>query len=193
MAEVYQACVHPLTRMVRVALFRGRGFGVMNRTVELENVVVETFARAFEPRARMAYDGIRPYEQFLLGIARNHLLELSRQRELATGLEPGGEDAMPLHAEDEPDAHQKLEDAEVEALLEAFQAELSPEDLRLYQLRFEEGLGQEAAAAKLAATRIQVRRRELALKKRLLSFFQNRGYLGHLEMRGWGFFNRKGA
>ena len=59
--------------------------------MELENAIVEVFTRAFEPRARQVYDGQRPYESFLMGIARNYLLELMRNREHPAGLEVSAE------------------------------------------------------------------------------------------------------
>ena len=37
---------------------------------ELQDVLQETFCRAFHPRARVSYDGIHPYAPFLLTIAR---------------------------------------------------------------------------------------------------------------------------
>ena len=163
----------------------------MRGALELENTVLETFARAFEPRTRMAYDGVRPYGHFLVGIARNVLLEQSRQREVAVGLEPF-EEAGEVAEEGEGLA-QTLEDREVEALLASFKEELSEEERQLFELRFgEEELAQESAAERLGLTRIQVRRRELGLKTRLLEFLQARGYLEGMEVKGWSFFKRRG-
>ena len=191
MSRVYQEHAEPLAKMLRAMAWRGRGFGQVRGALELENTVLETFARAFEPRTRAAYDGVRPYGSFLVGIARNVLLEQSRQREVAVGLEPFEE--VGEVPEEGTGMAQVLEDREVEGLLEGFKGELSEEERRLFELRFgEDGVAQEGAAEQLGLTRIQVRRRELGLKTRLLEYLQARGYLEGMEVKGWGFFKRRG-
>src|SRR5574341_691980 len=37
---------------------------------ELEDILQEVFSRAFSERARLAWDGLTPYESYLAGIAR---------------------------------------------------------------------------------------------------------------------------
>lgn len=154
--------------------------------MELENAIVEVFSRAFEPRARRVYDGQRPYETFLMGIARNYLLELSRQREDAAGLSPEEAVAQAL-ADDRPRADEALEDGEVAALLQAFRAELTEDETQLFELRYVEALPQETAAARLGLSRIQLRRREHKLRVRLLGYLQQHGYLATLATSGWSF------
>ncbi|WP_281256670.1 RNA polymerase sigma factor [Melittangium boletus] len=172
--------------------WRTRGGGPFRGALEVENAVLETFARAFEPRTRLAYDGLRPYQHFLMGIARNVLLEQARQREVAVGLEPF-EEVGEMAAEEAAGSAGVLEDQEVEGLLASFKDGLSPEERRLFEMRFgEEGVAQESAAERLGMTRIQVRRRELGLKTRLLEFLQSRGYLEGIEVKGWSFLKRRG-
>ncbi|QRN96556.1 sigma-70 family RNA polymerase sigma factor [Archangium violaceum] len=189
LGRVYRAHVEALARGLRAMAWRG--VGQVRGSLELENTVLETFARAFEPRTRAAYDGVRPYGHFLAGIARNVLLEQSRQREVAVGLEPFEEKGeVPEEGEG---LAQALEDREVEALLASFKEGLTEEERRLFELRFgDEELAQEGAAERLGLTRIQVRRRELGLKTRLLEFLQARGYLEGMEVKGWSFFKRRG-
>ncbi|WP_240359255.1 sigma-70 family RNA polymerase sigma factor [Pyxidicoccus trucidator] len=174
--------------MLRAAAWRGGVFSHLKGAMELENLLLETFARAFEPRTRAAYDGTRPYGHFLMGIARNVLLEEMRNREVAVGLEPFGGEVE----EEGGGLTQTLEDREVEALVAGFKEGLSTEERRLFELRFGEGLPQETAASRMGLTRIQVRRREHGIKTRLLGFLQARGYLEGLETRGWSFFRRRG-
>src|SRR4051812_5255985 len=171
LGEVFRQYAPALTRALKGAAWSQRSFAVLQSTVELENAVLEVFARAFEPRAREVYDGLRPYEQFLFGIARNYLLELARGRAQSQKLEGAMEQiqAMDLEAFDRP-VEQSLEDRELEVILDAFRRELSDEDRRLFQLRFADGMAQEDAAASMGLTRIQLRRREFALKKRLLAY-----------------------
>lgn len=192
LGEVFQRYAPSLTRALKGAAWSQRSFAVLQSTVELENAVLEVFSRAFEPRAREVYDGLRPYEQFLFGIARNYLLEMARARAQSQKLEGAIEQiqAMDLEAFDRP-LEQALEDRELEVLLDAFRRELSQEDLRIYQLRFQDGMAQEDAAAAMNLTRIQLRRREFALKKRLLAYLKGRGYLMDLTISGWSFEVRK--
>jgi RNA polymerase sigma factor (sigma-70 family) len=187
MAEVYRTHVGSLTRILRAAAFRGAPvFARLRNPCELDNVLLEVFARAFEPRARQAYDGLRGFELFLMGIARNVLLEQLRMREDAVGLELGTlvDSAVPDEA---TDVQVLLEDRELAALLEAFKRELVGEELQLFELRYVEQLGQEAAASRLGQTRIQLRRREQKLRLRLLEFLKRRGYLENRSASGWSF------
>lgn len=187
--EVFRSHSVVLVRRLRAAAWRGKGFDRLRSELELENTVLEVFARAFEPRARGVYDGIRPFEHFLMGIARNVLLEEARNREQPSGgaqeLERQVEAA--LSGEPPPDVEQQLVDGELEALLAQFRSGLAEEEARIYELRFVDELAQEDAAEKLRLSRIQLRRRELALKKRLLEFLKARGYLRDLHSSGWGF------
>ncbi|KFE60564.1 RNA polymerase sigma factor [Hyalangium minutum] len=197
LGEVYRAHAEPLARALRSIAFRGRGFAHLQGALEVENTVLETFARAFEPRTRLAYDGVRPYAQFLMGIARNVVLEQSRTREVVAGLGPQDEGStvdweLGAASSGGESLEQQLEDQEMEALLASFKEGLSPEERQLFELRFTEGLAQESAAERVGLTRIQVRRREKGLKQRLLDFLQSRGYLQNIQAKGWGFLKGRG-
>lgn len=189
LAEVFRQHSGLLTRRLRAAAWHGRGFERLRSELELENAVLEVFARAFEPRARTVYDGVRPFEHFLVGIARNFLMEESRIREQAAGINEELEQTVERAlSQDLPaDVEQQLVDRELEGFLAEFTAGLPPEEARLFELRFTQELAQEDAATRLGLSRIQLRRRELALKKRLLEFLKTRGYLSDLESTGWSF------
>lgn len=181
---VYREYAPVLARMLRASAV-SVSHGMLRSSFEIENVVEEAFARAFEPQRRLAYDGLRPYEAYLWGIARNCAREIVRRREDPAGLElpepaPGSESA--------PDA--LAEDHEVAGLMAQFEASLDPPLHDLYRERFDAGLSQREAARALRLSRIVLRRRERALKRRLLDFLQSRGYLGALEPRGWTFVRR---
>jgi RNA polymerase sigma factor (sigma-70 family) len=197
LGEVYRSHAEPLARALRSVAFRGRGFAHLQGALEVENTVLETVARAFEPRTRLAYDGVRPYAQFLMGIARNVVLEQSRTREVVAGLGPQDEAStvdweLGAVGGGSESLEQQLEDQEMESLLVSFKEGLSPEERQLFELRFTEGLAQESAAERVGLTRIQVRRREKGLKQRLLDFLQSRGYLQNIQAKGWGFLKGRG-
>lgn len=193
LAEVFRQHSDILVRRLRAAAWRGKGFERLKSELELENAVLEVFARAFEPRARAVYDGIRPFEHFLMGIARNYLLEESRNREHASGINADLEAHLErsLSTDAPADLEQELVDRELDALLLTFRDSLSAEEKELFELRFVQELAQEDAASKLGLSRIQLRRRELAVKRRLLEFLKTKGYLRDLEVNGWGFARRR--
>jgi RNA polymerase sigma-70 factor (ECF subfamily) len=184
--QVYRAYAARVASLLRGGLHSESGGQSLRLTgpFELENGVQEVFVRAFEPSARVSYDGLRPYEGFLFGIARNLLRERARVREIPSEA-PGGEQGAPGEASPLPE--EELEDRELSRLLAEFLAGCDAAESALYQLRFDEGLGQEESARRLRITRIQLRLREKKLKQRLLAFMQQRGYLSGLEASGWGF------
>lgn len=190
LSEIFRAHVDALAGVLRARAHQGGAFAHLRSAMEFENVVFETFARAFEPRARATYDGIRPYGHYLLGIARNVVLEQLRRRDLPSGLDL--EELAGAEPTGAPQGEQLHEDRELEGLLEEFRRGLEGAEAQLYELRFVEGLPQEDACARLGLTRIQLRRRERALKQRLLEHLHGRGYLRDLRPEGWSFVRVRG-
>ena len=167
-------------------------FPGLRQAADLQDGVQEVFARAFAPEARARYDGLRPYGAYLAAIARNWALnELRRARpaELTQEIEEttGSVDALP------PSPEREAEDRELERLLADFQGNLSPELQRLWELRFDQGLAQEAAALALGKSRIQLRRLESRLKVDLLSFLQRSGHLEGCAPTIWTALGRAGS
>src|SRR5688572_11286852 len=79
LGEVYRHYAPLLTRQ----LFHGLRVQIEGRPMRVEIggwcdaevIVQETFTRAFQQRARESYDGLRSYSGFLLGVAKNILLD----------------------------------------------------------------------------------------------------------------------
>jgi RNA polymerase sigma-70 factor (ECF subfamily) len=158
---------------------RGHRFVGYGSSFELHDALHETFRRAFEPRARAAYDGLRPYGPYLRTIARNVVLRTFRSREVAFPEVFGeGDEGVPLGAPlggtpHAPDA--RLEAAQVRELVARFLAGLAPGDRRLLELRFMEGMSQRDAADQLGLGRQRIRTRELKLREQLLAFMERHG------------------
>ncbi len=151
------------------------------RPSDLESATQEVFLRAFEPRARAAYDGLRPFGTYLLGIARNYVISDFRRRQLVLGLFTA-EDTAPAATsvpaqEPRPALDIEIEEREVERLVAEFRKTMSEREQTLFRLRFEEELSQNEAAARMRMTRIRIRRIEAKLKIRLLDFLRSAGYL----------------
>lgn len=144
-----------------------------------EQAVNEVLGRAFLPAARLAYDGVHPFGDYLFGIARNHVLNELRRSELLVHLgdDEIDEAAVPAGGAAPSEVEPTLEEREVTRLLDAFLVESSPVERQLFQLRFRDEKGQEEAARDMGLSRIRLRRVEYQLKKRLLGYLKKNGYL----------------
>jgi RNA polymerase sigma factor (sigma-70 family) len=152
-------------------------FPGMRDSFELESLVQETFARAFDPRTRLAYDGLRPYGAFLNGIAKNLVLDRLRKqaRHGEVLAEPDVLDAMAI---EEPAIETNEDDKRARELVTGFlDKECDDRDRTLYTLRYERELSQVDAAAAAGLTRIQVRRWESKFRARLLRFLKRADYV----------------
>lgn len=150
---------------------------------EVGAVVQEAFARAFTEKARGSYDGASDYLQYLAAIARNELLNQQRDREDLTegaALEAQlgtAANAGAVVGQGPPAADQVAEERELHGLIDAFLSKREERERQVYQLRFEQHLTQDDAAAVLGLTRIQVRRMEAKLRRDLFAHLRGSGYL----------------
>ncbi len=152
---------------------------------DLQDMLQETFCRAFAPEARLAYDGIHPYQSYLLTIARNLTIDRFR-RQVREVYEPAGRgsDEGPgggtPGGEAEPGGHTpeaQLLGREVAGLVRAFHESLSAEEREVLRVYFEDEEGQRQAAVKLGLTRHQLRKSIAVLRKRLQVRLVRAGYL----------------
>lgn len=156
-------------------------FSGLRERFELHDVLAETFRRAFEERARLAYDGISPYEVYLKRIARNLVIDRLRSKR---PLADDDENAIARLAAGGPSPEQAAQKAECSRLVQRFVSSLSHDEQRLVALRFLENLAQEEVARRLGKTRRWVRTNESRLRRRLVIFLRGTGYLP-AGARGW--------
>jgi len=157
---------------------------------EIEAALQEVFRRAFEEKARLAYNGFDPYQPYLLRIARNLVInDLKSKQPILFRFRQGGPVVLePAQEEVEelapvpPDAADRLEAEEVARLVASFRGTLDPREAGVFRARFEEGLASEKAALALSLTRSQVRTTEARLKERFLRHMQAAGYLDHYRL-----------
>jgi RNA polymerase sigma-70 factor (ECF subfamily) len=174
----------------RVARFLAGGFGVgserrfdgLRDRFDLHDAVAETFRKAFEERARLAYDGLGPYEVYLKTIARNLVIDRLRRTAPeslgAAADQLAAAEALPGRASEEAlSPEQRYQRAELSALLQRFLGGLPRDEARLVSLRFEEGLSQESLAEHMGKSRRWVRDTEVELRRRLLTHLRESGYL----------------
>lgn len=163
---------------------------------DLDNALQETFTRAFKESARLGYDGLHLYKNYLLAIARNLVLDEFRNREVAMSpfidqLHGGGapESAAREGEEAAPSAtgtatpagpigaEQEFLRRELARLYEGFVARLEPRDRTFFRHRFEEQRTQVDAGAQSNLSHMQARTLEKRLRKQFLEFMQSNGYL----------------
>jgi RNA polymerase sigma-70 factor (ECF subfamily) len=190
--EVYRYYVRDVSRFLtrgfsfesegRACSFRGFQGGY-----EIEAALQEIFRRAFEERARLAYNGIDPYRPYLMRIARNAVINDLKSRQpilfrfrvgrpvILDEAPPGTDPDTITSAERSPE--ELLESREVARLVVEFKASLDERGLGVFRCRFEDGLSAEAAGAKLKLTRSQVRTTETKVRSRFLEHMQRSGYL----------------
>ncbi|MGC4116837.1 MAG: sigma-70 family RNA polymerase sigma factor [Myxococcales bacterium] len=137
-----------------------------------EEAVQEIFARAFQPSARLAYDGVRPYRNYLLTIARNHVLDLVRgqSREVLVS-EPPDEGQTPDLA-----SAADLDAQELQAHVAAFLASLDPYERALFEARFRSGKTIAQTAQALGVTQHRIKSDEPRLQKRFFVRMKELGY-----------------
>jgi RNA polymerase sigma factor CnrH len=137
-------------------------------SAEVADLVQDVFLRSFSARSRRAYDGQRPFEHYLLAIARNTLIDWARRRKWeipteAESLELALEAPAPAYA-----------DPWIVEIVERFLAALPPELRAVHDRRYVDGLSQRDTAAALGLSRQEVRTLEAHLRERLSSQLRSR-------------------
>lgn len=192
LARVYQEYAPGIAAfLARGFTFESRGrklqFRGYHQPFDQDNALQETFVRAFSERARLAYDGLNPYRNYLTTIARNWVLTEMRHREVAMSQLISECDDERDHAEtrferasqkpDEANAEQSLLDRELAALYHAFVEALEEPGKGYFVARFEKGATQVEAGKVRELSHMQARTLERKLRKRFLAYMQARGYL----------------
>lgn len=151
----------------------------LSQPFELETAVQEVFLRAFRERARLSYDGIRPYRDFLAGITKHVVLDELRKRQRSKVESMSAVDLermAPVDPSASPEA--SLEVKEAILTVERFlRDECDDKDRRLYALRYQEDRSQSDAAQAAGLTRIQVRRWETKFRGRMLRYLKRVKYV----------------
>lgn len=152
---------------------------------DLQDRIQDVFIQAFSEKARLGYDGIRPYKAYLARIARNLVIEEFRRTETRMRHfsfdEVDGKETAPIplsQAEASPEAASERD--ELADLLLVFEASLSDNERKVLKVLFREGLSQRRASEELGWTRTRLRWVELGLRKKAWRFFRNTGYLDDL-------------
>lgn len=144
--------------------------------LDLDAAHQETFMRVFSDSARLHYDGLKPFEPYVLAIARSAAIDVLRaQGKLHREALPLDDVADSLFDPTASPEAQALQ-AEAEALVKGFLSTLSPEDRTFATARFIEGQSQERAGALCGLSRQEARTREAKLKALCLKHLATKGF-----------------
>jgi RNA polymerase sigma factor (sigma-70 family) len=146
----------------------------------LENAVQEIFARAFTDTARKAYDGVRPYKNYLMTIARNYVVDSFRKGTKEKSLfhdvpEHRLAELADISAADNPETAAVTERLKEETA--KFIAALNDSDRALFDARFVQGRSVESCAGFLRISEYRVKRDERRIKKSFFIYMRKRGFL----------------
>lgn len=187
--DVYRLHAEDVSKQLRFGFsFDSRGrahrFVGYSSAFDLQDALHETFRRAFEPRAREGYDGLRPYGPYLRTIARNVVLRTFRKREISFPAIADDDDDRPsvtAWSDEGPTPEQSVGSAQVQKLVRDFLETLDGQSRRLLEIRFIEGKSQRDAAEILDIGRQQVRSREVKLRSALVKYLKAQGESGLLS------------
>ncbi len=163
------------------------------QTSDLEDIIQETFRKAFTENARMTYDFIRPYKNYLFTIAKNVMITLSNQKRRYLSLGDGETepaDSAHPYSGIEKYAHfisamesfigknveDTIENLEVTSFILGFLSIISPIEQKFFCIRFLEENSQEQTAETLGWTRSKVRKLETDLRKHFIVHISQSGY-----------------
>ncbi len=155
-----------------------------DRSLEL---VQEVFVRAFDERARLAYDGLRPYRPYVLRIAKNLRIDVARRDRHDASESLRNPESGQIDFDEIAESSQAISPGEYEnelhwkARLKAtheFLRTLPELERTFVNLRFVEEQPQLAVAAALQITRRRVRTLEERVQKQLQQYLATCGLVG---------------
>lgn len=175
LSRIYSTYLSAVTRYV-CSLARAAGPPGTLHAHARDDVLQETFIRAFSLKARHAYDGVRPYGAYLSAIARNCFIDAMRARGRDGFI---AVEALRLELDVAREQPELVLDPHVRTVVANYIDELPPALSSVYEQRFVLGNSQESASQSLGLSRRQLRTEEERLRGGLRRALQRAGVLRH--------------
>lgn len=150
---------------------------------DLEDRLHDVFVRAFSERARAGYDGLKPYDRYVAGIARNLIIDDFRKKQHAL-VDYQFLDEVPATVDDSAgiaptmpqDAEAAVADEQLRNLVSQFKDALDERERTVYDLRFDQGLQHKDIATKTGLSESKIKTSEQRIRKRFFVFMKKHGY-----------------
>ena len=196
LTEVYKTYVPKVVTMLTGGFTFSSGgemirFAGYRAPHQIQEAIQDIFLKAFSPAARMAYDGTRDYQPYLLQIGRNVVIDsfrrAKRDRVFVTigklvHEDESTEDAMGrlglVDAESPEDLSAR---EEIHACVRAYVATLSSDDQQIVQHHLAGDLSQSQIAEQMGVDRNEIRRRIKSIREGLLRHLKAHGVIDTLE------------
>jgi RNA polymerase sigma factor (sigma-70 family) len=183
--RVYRHYVRDVMTLLRSGFTAGDGSRIppLHESADVLDALQEAFARAFAEKARLSYDGLRPYRPFLLQIAKNLRIDQLRanrtQRASNDAREDGAEElADPASASlSSASSQERREWQQLETATREFLAGVDEGTRGFVARRFEAGHSQAEVAEMMGISRKLVRTLEDRVQADLRRFLQQRGLI----------------
>ena len=170
---VYVFYLDDVVALARIGFVAGKAHvvGLKDRSEQLDRAH-DVFVKAFKPKARQSYDGLRPYRPFLMRIGKNAIIDKLRKEKVDLPLQ---EIHAPIVSKD---VEEELHFSRLRQITEDWLLKQSQEVRAFVHWRFEMGLGQAKVATEMKCSRRRVRTIENQVQEALA---QHLRALGHLE------------
>lgn len=177
--SVFNAYIEDVARVVRLGFSvdgRSRIYGTSDPEEQRE-IIHDVFVRAFEEKARLRYDGLRPYRPYLLRIAKNLMIDRARRAKrrpvnVGSGMEPPAFEDLVSGCIPMPTREEDLDWKRQRRVAARYMESLPEEERDFVRLRFVESLPQARVAEVLGITRRRVRTLEKRSIRGLLQLLQ---------------------
>ncbi|MFC1612217.1 RNA polymerase sigma factor [Myxococcota bacterium] len=188
LAQVYNEYLRPVfAHLSRGFMIESKGrkiwFSGFSDPLDLDDTVQEVFVRAFQEQARLAYDGLRPYLNFLLTIARNLVIDKLRRQTGRPGPLTESQGVLRHIGARPPQPDQMAESREIDAEVEAFIGGLTDSEREIFDTRFLQALSVEDTARALSISEYKVKRTEKSLRKRFFHAMRRKGYFDGCDLK----------
>ncbi len=177
--RVYEFYLDDVVRLARFGFVSGaaRVQGEPERGKQLD-LAHDVFAKAFAPKARMRYDGLRPYRPFLMRIGKNLLIDRGRKKGREVGLDDVDLDDDSIGApEDEHSREEQLHFERLRAATVDYLEGCDEEMQRFVRLRFEGKTSQYDVVREMGITRRRARTLEKRARDGLRAFLEEKKML----------------
>jgi len=198
LTELYRAHVAAVSELLMKGFSFRSGtelvrFGGFQEPHKLQELVQESFIRAFRKNSRDAYDGQRPWRPFLIVISRNLVIDHFRRETLEkryfvpighlVGPNESEEDAVSrLHGNQEPwTPEEEAMRGQLKELLQSFVEMLDDVDRQIVEEHLLGELSQREIADQLGMDRNDLRKRLKLMRERLLRHFKTHGFIQELD------------